>query len=38
MLTRIALANFQRFERVEVELGDSVVLVGPNNSGKTSIL
>lgn len=38
MLTKIALRNFKRFEHVEVELGDSVVLVGPNNSGKTSVL
>ena len=38
MLTRIVVTNFKRFEQVEVELGDSVVLVGPNNSGKTSIL
>lgn len=38
MLTKIALTNFKRFQRDEVELGASVVLVGPNNSGKTSIL
>jgi len=38
MLTRIQIENFKRMEDVEVELGDTVVLVGPNNSGKTTAL
>lgn len=38
MLTKLRVKNFKRFDEVEVELGESVVLVGPNNSGKTSVL
>lgn len=38
MLTRLAVRNFKLFDDVEIELGDRVVLVGPNNSGKTSAL
>ncbi|MBX3268974.1 MAG: AAA family ATPase [Sandaracinaceae bacterium] len=38
MLTRIAIRNFKLFEEVEIELGDRVVFVGPNNSGKTTAL
>lgn len=38
MLTRLAIKNFKLFENVEIELGDRVVFVGPNNSGKTSAL
>jgi len=38
MLDKITIRNFKLFETVEVELGDSVVLIGPNNSGKTSVL
>ena len=38
MLTRLHVRNFKVFEDVEIELGDSVVFVGPNNSGKTSAL
>lgn len=38
MLTRMTVCNFKPFERVEVELGDAVVFVGPNNSGKTAAL
>ena len=30
--------NFNRFDAVEVELAESVVFIGPNNSGKTSAL
>ncbi|MDI9408951.1 MAG: AAA family ATPase, partial [Candidatus Pacebacteria bacterium] len=30
--------NFKGFEDVEIELGQTVVLVGPNNSGKTTAL
>ena len=32
MLTKLILRNFKRFDDVEVELGDTVVLIGPNNS------
>ena len=38
MLTRLAIRNFKLFDEVELELGDRVVLIGPNNSGKTTAL
>lgn len=38
MLTRIKIRNFKRFDDVDVELGKTVVLIGPNNSGKTTAL
>ena len=38
MLTRLVARNFKRFDCVDVELGDPVVFIGPNNSGKTSAL
>ena len=38
MLTKLIIRNFKRFEDVEVELGNPVVFIGPNNSGKTTAL
>ncbi|HHT9134700.1 MAG TPA: AAA family ATPase [Candidatus Avalokitesvara rifleensis] len=38
MLTKFTAKNFKRFDKIEVELGDPVVFIGPNNSGKTSAL
>lgn len=38
MLTKLTMRNFKRFGQVEIELGSPVVLIGPNNSGKTSVL
>ena len=38
MLTRIKIRNFKRFEDAEIELGKAVLLIGPNNSGKTTAL
>lgn len=38
MLTHLAVRNFKRFRDVEIELGNPVMFVGPNNSGKTSAL
>ena len=38
MLTRIRIRNFKRFVDSEIELGKTVVLIGPNNSGKTTAL
>ena len=38
MLTKLRIQNFKQFEDVEIELGQSVVFVGPNNSGKTTAL
>ncbi|HKV38667.1 MAG TPA: AAA family ATPase [Blastocatellia bacterium] len=36
MLTKLKVRNFKRFEEVEIGLGETVVLIGPNNSGKTA--
>jgi ABC-type lipoprotein export system ATPase subunit len=38
MLTRLLLKNFKKFSHANIELGKAVVLIGPNNSGKTSVL
>lgn len=38
MLTRLVIRNFKLFDEVDIELGDRVVLVGPNNAGKTTAL
>jgi len=38
MLTRIRIKNFKKLKDVDIELGKSVVLIGPNNSGKTAAL
>ena len=38
MLTKLTIRNFKLFGEVEIELADRVVLIGPNNSGKTSAL
>ena len=38
MLTKLTVRNFKRFGEIEVELGDPVVFIGPNNSGKTSAM
>lgn len=38
MLTRIQIKKFRKLKDVEIELGKSVVLIGPNNSGKTAAL
>ncbi len=38
MLTRLRVRNFKRFDDVDIELGKAVVLIGPNNSGKTTAL
>ncbi|HMV66448.1 MAG TPA: AAA family ATPase [Myxococcota bacterium] len=38
MLKRLRIRNFKRFREVDVELGDPVALVGPNNQGKSSAL
>jgi hypothetical protein len=38
MLTRLVIKGFKLFDEVEIELGERVVFVGPNNSGKTSAL
>ncbi|MCK4625387.1 MAG: AAA family ATPase [Phycisphaerae bacterium] len=38
MLTRLRVRRFKRFGDVDIELGRSVVFIGPNNSGKTTAL
>lgn len=38
MLTRLKIKNFKLFEDVDIELGNIVVFIGPNNTGKTSAL
>ena len=38
MLTRLSIRNFKRFGELVVELGNPVVFIGPNNSGKTSAM
>jgi AAA domain, putative AbiEii toxin, Type IV TA system/AAA ATPase domain len=38
VLTRLTIRRFKLFDEVEIELGERVVFVGPNNLGKTSAL
>jgi len=38
MITRIRIDNFKRIGSAEVELGHVSLLIGPNNSGKTTAL
>jgi predicted ATPase len=38
MITRFEISNFKRLETAELQLGNAAVLIGPNNSGKTTAL
>lgn len=38
MITSFHIENFKRLGSVDLELGNAVVFIGPNNSGKTSAL
>jgi energy-coupling factor transporter ATP-binding protein EcfA2 len=38
VLTRLRVQNFKRLHNVAIELGQTVVFIGPNNSGKSSAL
>ena len=38
MLTHLTVRNFKRLGEVEIELGNPVMFIGPNNSGKTSAM
>ncbi|MFH1741866.1 MAG: AAA family ATPase, partial [bacterium] len=38
MLTQLTIRNFKRFDEATIDLGKTVVFVGPNNSGKTTAL
>jgi AAA15 family ATPase/GTPase len=37
MLSKITIKNFKRLEQITFELSQSVVLIGPNNAGKSTI-
>ncbi|MEY4978854.1 MAG: hypothetical protein RLZZ352_1124 [Pseudomonadota bacterium] len=38
MLTQLRIRNFKRFSAVDIDLSQTVVFIGPNNSGKTTAL
>ena len=38
MITQVKVEFFKRFQSETFKLGDDVVLAGPNNSGKTTLL
>ncbi len=38
MIRRVTVRNFKRFREETFELADSVVLAGPNNAGKSTLL
>ena len=38
MITKVVIENFKRFEREQFELEETIVLAGPNNSGKSTLL
>lgn len=38
MLRKVTVRNFKSFREQSFDLGDSVVLAGPNNAGKTTLL
>ena len=38
MLTHLRIKNFKRFPDADIELGQAVVFIGQNNSGKTTAL
>jgi predicted ATPase len=38
MLTKLTVRNFKNLGDVEIELGNPVIFIGPNNSGKTTAL
>jgi ABC-type cobalamin/Fe3+-siderophores transport system ATPase subunit len=38
MITKITINNFKKIEHISFDLSSPLVLIGPNNSGKTSIL
>ncbi len=38
MITKITINNFKKIEKVSFDINSPLVLIGPNNSGKTSIL
>jgi len=38
MLTKLTIRDFKRFDITEIELGNPVIFIGPNDSGKTTAL
>lgn len=38
MLTKLRIRNFKRIDEIDIPLDKAVVLIGPNNSGKTTVL
>ncbi len=38
MLTKLSIRNFKRFDQVDLKLGNLVVLLGPNDSGKSTVM
>ena len=38
MIKKVVINNFKKFEHLEFELPDHLVIAGPNNSGKTTLL
>ncbi len=38
MISRVQIANFRALKRVDVSLKPLTVLIGPNDSGKSSFL
>jgi putative ATP-dependent endonuclease of the OLD family len=37
-ITRLHIENFRSIRNLDIELGDTTVLIGPNNAGKSAIL
>lgn len=37
-ISRLSIKNFKKFDEIEFNFDSPVVLIGPNNSGKTSVL
>ena len=38
MIRKVVVSNFKKFEQQEFDIPDHLVIAGPNNSGKTSLL
>lgn len=38
MITRFTISNFKRLTEASLDLGSAAVFIGPNNSGKTTVL
>lgn len=38
MITKVVIENFKRFSQQEFTLSESIVLAGPNNTGKSTLL